>query len=88
MEESGRARRVTQRSLDTEASPPTLAGAEPASPAPLPPADSLPPPDEPPFEPLAPSDTELRKRQMAWFAERARHEAARRGVSAAGAGSK
>jgi hypothetical protein len=78
MEERERSRRVMQRSLDVAAvrevgTAPTEPQADPNEPAPPP----RPEPERAPREPLPPSGTELRRRQLAWFAERARHEAAR-----------
>ena len=80
MEGRDGARRLTQRSLDGD---PARAGPadeemprEPETPS----AGSNPP--EPPTDPVpplrGPSDLELRKRQRAWFLERARFEAAMR----------
>jgi hypothetical protein len=71
---------MTQRRLDPEPEPDEGAG-EDAS-------HAVETAEEPPTEATSPatprivldgpSDTELRKRQAAWFAERARHEALRR----------
>jgi hypothetical protein len=73
MEERSRPHRMTQLVLGSdepveEATPPT----------PLPAGDdpiAVPPPA--PAEPLPPADLELRRRQLAWFAERARFERSR-----------
>jgi hypothetical protein len=71
---------MTQRRLDPD--PPADDAAPPEGPRGD--DDDVAPVAEPTAAPAAPldlggpSDTELRKRQAAWFAERARHEALRR----------
>ncbi len=85
MEERNGARRVTQRSLDRSEEP--ASGADPVPPAPAIPPEAPAPEPAPaagaPERPAhivldGPSETQLRKRQSDWLAERARFEAHRR----------
>jgi hypothetical protein len=81
---------MTQRRLDPEQPPDEAAPDDAAiddastpslSPVPQPEPERAAPPE--PIVLSGPSDTELRKRQEAWFAERARREAARRSSASA-----
>ena len=70
---------MTQRSLDEEGAPEDHSDAPaPPSPAPAPVEASEGPAPPARVQLDGPSDIQLRERQAAWFAERARHEEYRR----------
>jgi hypothetical protein len=75
VEEHRSAHRVTQRLLEPEPSEET--DSPPPEEEPLPDPSPPPEPAPAPVFPRGPSDIELRKRQRAWFRERARYEASR-----------
>lgn len=85
MAERGPIDRMTQRRLEDESSPEDVPEEEPGGESTATEVEPG-PPEEPPSIPLAKpplllegaSDDNLRKRQDAWYAERARHEAYRR----------
>ncbi len=81
MAERGAAGLMTQRRLGEDPPPPEAPEEEPLATeeeSSVPPEITTAAPVRPPLRLDGPSDTELRQRQDAWLAERARHEAYRR----------